>query len=107
MGDKEQSHIIVGTYAPNLYSDEKYAFHLINSILSGMGGRLFMELREKRSLAYTVSSFFNANLDYGYFGIYIGCSPEKKNQSIQGINTQIDHLVKNGVTNDELERAKN
>ena len=107
LGDKEQSHIIVGTYAPNLYSDEKYAFHLINSILSGMGGRLFMELREKRSLAYTVSSFFNANLDYGYFGIYIGCSPEKKNQSIEGINTQIDHLVKNGVTNDELERAKN
>ncbi len=107
MGDKEQSHIIIGTYAPNLHSDDKYAFHLINSILSGMGGRLFMELREKRSLAYTVSSFFNPNLDYGYFGVYIGCSPDKKNQSIDSINKEIENLASNGVTEKELERAKN
>ena len=66
-----------------------------------------MELREKRSLAYTVSSFFNPNLDYGYFGVYIGCSPDKKNQSIDSINKEIENLASNGVTEKELERAKN
>ncbi len=107
LGDKQQSHTIVGTYAPSLDSENKFSFNVLDAVLSGMGGRLFMELREKKSLAYSVYSFFKANLDYGYFGIYIGCSPEKKMQSIDAINNELEKLIEKGITNEELERAKN
>jgi len=107
LGDKQQSHIIVGTYAPDIKSDERYIFNIINSVLSGMGGRLFIELRDKKSLAYSVTSFFTPALDYGYFGIYIGCSPTKKMESINSINNELKKLLNNGISEDELERAKN
>ena len=107
LGDKQQSHIIVGTYAPNIKSDERYIFNIINSVLSGMGGRLFIELRDKKSLAYSVTSFFTPALEYGYFGIYIGCSPTKKMESINSINNELKKLLTNGISENELDRAKN
>ncbi len=107
LGDKQQSHIIVGTYAPSMESEDQYAFHVINSCLSGMGGRLFLELRDKKSLAYTVSSFFSPTPIIGHFGVYIGCSPEKRDESIDAINKELDRLILNGVSNDEIERSKN
>ena len=67
LGDKQQSHIMIGTYAPPMESDEQYAFHVMNSCLSGMGGRLFLELRDKKSLAYTVSSFYGPSQSMGHF----------------------------------------
>ena len=107
LGDKQQSHIMIGTYAPPMESDEQYAFHVMNSCLSGMGGRLFLELRDKKSLAYTVSSFYGPSPSLGHFGIYIGCSPEKKEESIAAINNEINSLVSQGVTSLEIERSKN
>jgi len=107
LGDKQQSHIMIGTYAPNTQSKDRFAFQIINSALSGMGGRLFLELRDKKSLAYTVSSFFSSTLEYGYFGIYIGCSPEKKEESIAAINSELLKLVNNGLTEEEIMRSKN
>ena len=107
LGDKQQSHIMIGTYAPPMESDEQYAFQVMNSCLSGMGGRLFLELRDKKSLAYTVSSFYGPSPYLGHFGIYIGCSPEKKEESIAAINNEINSLVSQGVTSSEIERSKN
>jgi zinc protease len=98
---------MIGTYAPSLESNDQYAFQVMNSCLSGMGGRLFVELRDKKSLAYTVSSFYSPAPSIGHFGVYIGCSPEKKDQSIDAINLEISNLVSNGVTKSEIERAKN
>ena len=72
-----------------------------------MGGRLFIELRDKKSLAYSVTSFFTPALDYGYFGIYIGCSPTKKMESINSINNELEKLLTNGISENELDRAKN
>ena len=72
-----------------------------------MGGRLFIELRDKKSLAYSVTSFFTPTLEYGYFGIYIGCSPTKKIESINSINNELKKLLTNGISENELDRAKN
>ena len=72
-----------------------------------MGGRLFIELRDKKSLAYSVTSFFTPALEYGYFGIYIGFSPTKKMESINSINNELKKLLTNGISENELDRAKN
>ena len=107
LGDKQQSHIMIGTYGPSMESQEQYAFQVMNSCLSGMGGRLFIELRDKKSLAYTVSSFYSPSPSIGHFGVYIGCSPEKKDESIEAINKEISKLATEGISSSEIERSKN
>ncbi|HWP90877.1 MAG TPA: pitrilysin family protein [Thermodesulfobacteriota bacterium] len=105
--DKAQTHIILGFLAPTLKDPDQYPFEVLNAILSGQGGRLFLELRDKRSLAYTVTSFFTPGLEPGFFGVYIGCAPEKQEEAIQGIKEQLALVLEKGVTDEELKRAQN
>ena len=103
---KEQTHIIAGFHAPSFKNEDRYAFEVLNSVLSGQGGRLFLELRDKKSLAYSVTSFYSPGMESGYFGVYIGTAPEKENEALRAIKKQLE-LISKGVEEDEIERAKN
>ena len=103
---KEQSHMILGYRAPGLTAPERYTLALIQSILAGQGGRLFIELRDKNSLAYSVSPMQFAGIDTGYFGAYIGCSPEKAGTALRMMKEQLDLLMNLKVPEAELERSK-
>ncbi len=105
--DKAQTHIIMGFLAPPLNSEDEYAFEVLNTILSGQGGRLFIELRDKKSLAYTVTSFYTPGLEPGYFGVYIGTAPQKEKEAVDAIKEQLELVLKDGVTEDEIKRAQN
>ena len=104
--DKAQTHIIAGFHAPGFKSGDRYAFEVLNSVLSGQGGRLFIELRDKKSLAYAVTSFYVPGMEGGYFGVYIGTAPQKEKEALGAIRQQLE-LVLEGVEEQELERAKN
>ncbi len=104
--DKAQTHIIAGFHAPGFKSRDCYAFEVLNSVLSGQGGRLFIELRDKKSLAYAVTSFYVPGMEGGYFGVYIGTAPQKEKEALGAIKEQLQ-LVLKGVGEQELERAKN
>ncbi len=104
--DKAQTHIIAGFHAPGFKSRDHYAFEVLNSVLSGQGGRLFIELRDKKSLAYAVTSFYVPGMEGGYFGVYIGTAPQKEKEALGAIKEQLQ-LVLKGVGEQELERAKN
>jgi zinc protease len=105
--EKAQTHIIMGFLAPPLNSEDEYAFEVLNTILSGQGGRLFIELRDKKSLAYTVTSFYTPGLEPGYFGVYIGTAPQKEGEAVKAIKEQLELVLKDGVTDEELKRAQN
>ncbi len=62
-----------------------------------MGGRLFIELRDKKSLAYSVTSFYTPTINVGYFGAYIGCSPAKKDESIEAIKFEINKMLDSNI----------
>lgn len=104
--EKAQTHIIAGFHAPGFKSKDRYAFEVLNSVLSGQGGRLFIELRDKKSLAYAVTSFYVPGMEDGYFGVYIGTAPQKEKEALEAIKDQLQ-LVLKGVGKQELERAKN
>ncbi len=104
--EKEQAHIIAGFETPPLVSDDKYPLEVLYAILSGQGGRLFYELRDKQSLAYSVGARIVFGLDVSAFIITIGTSPEKIEQAVQGIRAQIDRLHQATITDEEVERAK-
>jgi len=101
-----QSHILIGFLGASFQDRERYALKLLSSALAGQGGRLFLELRDKQSLAYTVSPMNNDGPDRGLFAFYIGCSPEKWEKSIRGIRTEIDKLLQAPMSAKELARAK-
>lgn len=103
---KEQSHIIVGYQGLTLKSPERFTLEVIQSILSGQGGRLFLELRDKNSLAYSVSPMHMEGIEGGYFGGYIGCSPEKAQKSIQMLKEEFKKLTDTKVGEEELTRAQ-
>ena len=104
--EKEQAHVIVGYPAPLLSSDELYALDLLYAVLSGQGGRLFYELRDRQSLAYSVFATRTVGLDASTFSIRIATSPEKITRAVEGIHREVDRLKDEGITQQELDRAK-
>jgi zinc protease len=75
-------------------------------VLSGQGGRLFLELRDKHSLAYSVTSMSVEGIDPGYFAVYIGTSPEKREQALAAIRHELELIRESPVSVAELERAQ-
>lgn len=104
--EREQSHIILGVKGLTLDDERRYTLQVIQSILAGQGGRLFIELRDKASLAYSVSPVRMEGIDTGYFGAYIGCTPSKGPKAIEMMNAELRKLVDTKVPEAEIERAK-
>jgi zinc protease len=102
----KQTHIIWGFPTVTMYDRERYALRLLDTILGGMGGRLFTELRDQKSLAYTVTSFDAYPVDPGFFALYIGCSPGKETEALSEFERVVREVQETGVTAEELERAK-
>ena len=105
--DKEQVHLVVGFLGTTLKSPDRFTLEVLDTILSGQSGRLFTELRDKQGLAYSLSSFSFFGLDTGTFGIYIGTSPEKKEQAIDSVWHELKTIREEKVSEEELNRAKN
>jgi len=104
--EKAQSHIVLGYPGLKITDDRKYALQVLQSVLAGQGGRLFVELRDKASLAYSVAPLRMDGLDGGYFGAYIGCSPEKSRKAIEMLKVEFKKLQDALITDDELSRAQ-
>jgi len=104
--DKAQTNIGMGFIGPTALSKDVYATEVLTEILSGQGGRLFIELRDKKSLAYALSAFSRPGVEPGTFGVYIGTAPGKKEAAITGITEELKKITEEKVSGDELERAK-
>lgn len=104
---KEQAHIVIGFLGSKISSEDHYTIAVLNNILSGQGGRLFLILRDQMSLAYAVTSTHFEGLEPGFIAMYIGTEASKINTAIGGMMKELNNLLKNGVTNTELSRAKN
>lgn len=104
---RNQAHVVIGFLATSLYDRDRYVLDVINSVLSGQGGRLFLELRDKQSLAYTVSASFVEGLETGFFGTYIGTEPRKVGQAKAEMFKELEKLKSERVGAEELARAKN
>lgn len=105
--DKQQVHIIIGFLGTTLSSQDRYGLEVLDTALSGQSGRLFTELRDKESLAYSLSSFSLLGLDTGSFGIYLGTSPDKKNEAIKAVWQQLYRVREEPISEEELAKAKN
>jgi len=104
--DKAQAHLVLGFPGVRLSDDARWPLEVLSAVLSGQGGRLFVELRDKRSLAYSVTSFSMEGLDPGYFAVYIGCGPAKVQEALDGIRNELRRVREDPVSAAEVERAR-
>jgi zinc protease len=102
----QQTHIVWGFPTVTIRHQDRYALRVLDTILGGMGGRLFTELRDKKSLAYMVTSFDAYPVDRGFMALYIGCSPDKEAEALSEFERVLSEITSAGVTTEELERAK-
>ena len=107
--DANQAQIFQVWKVKNIYSDEYPAIILLNTILgsSGLSSRLFLELREKQGLAYTVRSAYEPLDLCGNFFVYIGTEPKNIRTSLDGFAKEIKKIMTEIITDEELENAKN
>jgi len=103
----EQNHICFGFPGISISDDIKYAMQLCSSILGGgMSSRLFQTVREEHGLCYSVYSFGTSYIDTGMLGIYTALSGETEEQAIKVILDVLKRFRDDGVTDDELCRAR-
>ncbi len=105
--DKEQVHIVIGFLGTTLNDDDRYGLEILDNVLSGQSGRLFMQLRDKQSLAYSLSAFSMTGLDTGSFGVYIGTSPDKRDEVLKALWKELYLVLEQPVSEKELKRAQN
>lgn len=106
--DTQQSIVMIGYLAPGVSDPDYPTLKLISSYLgNGLSSRLFVELREKRGLAYDVSAFYPTRLDQAQFVAYIGTAPVNTATALEGLQTEVERLADIGLTEAELQTAKN
>lgn len=105
--EKLQAHLVVGSRGTVHADPDRYALSVLDAILSGQGGRLFVDLRDRQSLAYSVSSFTREGMQPGAVGVYIATSPEKRDHALKGILRHLRRIRDKRVSEEELARAKN
>jgi predicted Zn-dependent peptidase len=100
-----QTNLAIGFHFPKSNEKERFAAEIFSNILGeGMSSRLFMEVREKRGLVYNIKTDIDSGNQYGYFLIWAGTDPTKKDEVIKLILEEF-HKMKD-ISEEELERAK-
>ena len=107
--DAAQEQIVQGWIGTEISSDDFPAIVLMNVILgsSGLSSRLFLELRDKKGLAYHVRSSLEALKHLGLYTVYIGTAPDNIKTCLEGFTVEIDKLKNELVSDNELSDAKN
>ena len=104
--DKAQTALLIGFPGPDRNHPDSYAMDVLSNAISGLGGRLFEELRSRRSLAYTVSAYPLARRLGGAFVGYIATSPEREDEARRGLLETFERLTEETLSPDELERSQ-
>jgi predicted Zn-dependent peptidase len=90
-----------------MFDDRRYALGLLSLVLGGgMSSRLFLEVRERRGLAYSIEAGESVYSDAGLFSIDWQCAPERLTDILEVVRQVTGELAENGLDERELAQAK-
>ena len=104
--DKKQAVLVIGFPGTTIGDDDRYALDLLQECCSDLGSRLFLRIREQLGLAYYVGAQNFTGLVPGYFAFYTGTEPTKAAQVETELLKEAELLRTEGLTTEELKRAK-
>ncbi|HEY3997919.1 MAG TPA: pitrilysin family protein [Candidatus Xenobia bacterium] len=102
---RHQAAVCLGFPAPAVTAADHAAFDVLNHLLSGMGSRLFVEVRDRQGLAYVVNSGYEARLAGGTFRCYLATSPEQEAAAQAALQHELVRLQEEPPPADEVARA--
>ena len=103
----DQTHLVLGVRAYGYNHPDRFVLSLLSIILGGnMSSRLFLEVREKRGLAYYVRTNIESYQETGYLATHAGVEPEKLDLAISTILKEYKKIKDEKVTDKELQKAK-
>ncbi|MBW4521239.1 MAG: insulinase family protein [Scytolyngbya sp. HA4215-MV1] len=113
--DTQQSIIMLGYLTPSVLDrasvddvSDYTTLKLLNTYLgNGLSSRLFVELREKRGLAYEVSAFFPTRLYESQFVVYMGTAPDNTAIALEGLTSEVERLRHIRIDEEDLQSTKN
>ncbi len=106
--DTEQAHMVIGAPGLPIDDSDRFAHSLLDMLFGGsMASRLFQEVREKNGLAYAVFAESIAYQGEGAFSIYAGTRPENLMKVATIIKRELNRIIDEGATLEELERVRN
>jgi predicted Zn-dependent peptidase len=105
--DTAQTHIVIGSSVFAHSDSRRYAMSLIGMLFGGgMSSRLFQRIREELGLAYSVYSFQSFHEDSGVHGVYVGTTPESARAAVDAINSEMELLAAQGLSEGDLTAGK-
>ena len=105
--ETEQAHVCLGARGLSYLDEDRYILDLLTTILGeGMSSRLFLEIRERRGLAYDVHAYTSKHRDAGYFGIYMGVDPKNAQEAVEAAVAELRRMIGQSVPDAELTKAK-
>jgi zinc protease len=104
--DRAQAHLVIGFRGVAVTDADRFALEIISQMLAGQSGRLFLELRDKQGLAYSVTATSVEGLAPGYFAVYIATAPEKLDVARAGLLDELQRLLEAPPRDAELDAAR-
>jgi predicted Zn-dependent peptidase len=102
-----QGNLCLGMPGVSRTHPDRWALDLLTAVLGdGMSSRLFIELRERRSLAYDIGTFATSYADCGTVGIHAGFDPPQADAVIRAALEQLERVVQEPIGAAEIDRAK-
>jgi len=104
--DKAQTALALGFPGPARNEADVDELRVLSAAVAGLGGRMFEELRSRRSLAYSVAAYPVARWRAGCFVASIATSPEREEEARAGLLEELDRLRREPLPEEEVERAR-
>jgi predicted Zn-dependent peptidase len=105
--DSDQANVALGVPSYPIDHPDRYALQLLGTVLgTGMSSRLFLEVRERRGLAYYVFAFNNSFTDAGTLYAQAGVDLKRTEEAVKVIADEFKKLAEEPVPAEELEKAR-
>jgi predicted Zn-dependent peptidase len=105
--DSDQANICLGLPSYPLAHPDRYALQLLATVLgTGMSSRLFLEVRERRGLAYYVYGINHAYTDNGTLVAQAGVDLARADEAVKVISDEFRKLADERIPDDEIEKAR-
>jgi len=106
--DIEQHNVAILIPTINNVHADRYVWSYIYEILVGsMSSRLFMSVREKLGLVYTISGGISLYDLGGYFYIWFSCTPDNTKLVLETTKSEIEKFIRDGASKEELSKVRN
>ena len=103
----QQVQFLIGALAPTIDHHDHAAVKVLSTVLGGgMAGRLFSELRDRRGLAYTATSYYDAVREPGALVLYLGTAPDNATRAEEALLAEVARIRDEAIGDAELTRAK-